>query len=332
VGTTAGIERSWYTKKMLEIELEARLEEMETLGGRFPVGWKRENRLEIPLEYRNSRARLPEYLDYTPVYEEFREAQHEVIDTRFTLSKVSGQVTTEVQEETQKINEELALLDQILATKPTYDAFVAEFQEMVRQIMGELATPAGRVEEDTGIQEIVMGHGIQLSSAEMEARISNQLVSLPMSRFEKFSMVKIAENIPENPGKKCVSCGLSNNPGVLFCVQCQTKIIGANEYVIKTSKPPDVNTQLLEQRMKRIQARNMQDGILRNRANVEAEITQRQLGCSGGSTPAQKQPQQPTPQQPRHTRNVPVQNNCPTCGKSNSTESQFCNQCGTKLR
>jgi FKBP-type peptidyl-prolyl cis-trans isomerase (trigger factor) len=154
---------------------------------------------------------------------------------RQTFKTVTTEVATYVAQETQKIEEELRLLTRVETTKPDYDAFVAEFEEQLRQMMRELATPAGRVEEDSGIQEIVMGHGIQLSSAEMEARISNQLVSLPMSRFEKFAMVKIAENIPQNPGKKCVSCGLFNNPGVLVCVQCQTKIIGAMNILSKPS-------------------------------------------------------------------------------------------------
>jgi hypothetical protein len=156
-------------------------------------------------------------------------------DARRKLQTLTTEVATEVAQETQKIQEELRLLTQVETTKPDYDAFVAEFEEQIRQIMGELASPAGRIEEDSGIQEVVMGHGIQLSSAEMEARISNQLVSLPMSRFEKFAMVKIAENIPQNPGKKCVSCGLFNNPGVLVCVQCQTKIIGAMNILSKPS-------------------------------------------------------------------------------------------------
>jgi len=171
--------------------------------------------------------------------------------------------------------------------------------------------------------------GVQLTSAEVEARISTLLVNLPMSRFEKFARVKIAENIPQNPGKKCVSCGVLNNSGLLVCGQCGTKIIGANEYTIKTIKPPDINAQQLEHRIKRIQANNIRDKYLRERDKVEAEVIERQIGCSSGSSPAQ--PQKPQPQQPRHARQVPVKGNCPNCGAANAPGSKFCNQCGTKL-
>jgi hypothetical protein len=80
----------------------------------------------------------------------------------------------------------------------------------------------------------------------------------------------------------------------------------------------------------RILANNIRGGYVRERATVEAEITKRQTGCSSGAAPVQ-QPQQPSPQQPRHARQVPVQANCPNCGKSNLPGSTFCNQCGMKL-
>jgi hypothetical protein len=51
----------------------------------------------------------------------------------------------------------------------------------------------------------------------------------------------------------------------------------------------------------RILANNIRGGYVRERATVEAEITKRQTGCSSGAAPVQ-QPQQPSPQQPRHAR------------------------------
>ena len=91
------------------------------------------------------------------------------------------------------------------------------------------------------------------------------------------------------------------------------------EHTLKTFEPEKgLYGKPLQERIARIQARNIQEGILRKRADVEAEITQRQT----------QQPQQQT----RHARNVPVQSTCPNCGKANPTESQFCNQCGAKLK
>lgn len=192
-------------------------------------------------------------------------------------------------------------------------------------VMRELASAP--VEEDSGQQEIVMGHGIQLSTAEMEARISTLLTNLP----DYTARVKIRPNAPQNPGKKCVSCGLLNNPGVLVCTQCGTKIIGVNEYTITTLAPGQgIGKTAFDQRIAAIQARNRDSrygGYCRPRQDVEAEIAQRQTQCSG-SAPAQPQvPQQP----PRHARQVPIQVNCPNCGASNQSGSKFCNQCGNTL-
>jgi hypothetical protein len=185
------------------------------------------------------------------------------------------------------------------------------------------------IEEDSGRQEIVMGHGIQLSSAEMAARIANQLSGLP----NYTARVKIGTNVPQNPTKKCLSCGHQGNSGAKFCHACGKQLPAPNEYIIETLPPgQSIGKTALQQRLAAIQTRNRDPrygGYCRPRKDVEAEITKRQQQFSG--SPA-LQPQQPPPQQPkRYGRQVPLQGNCPNCGKSNPPGSKFCNQCGGKL-
>jgi hypothetical protein len=202
--------------------------------------------------------------------------------------------------------------------KEKFDAFITGLYSVMKILAVE------PIEADSGRQEIVMRPGTVRPFADVKNDIANQLSGL--TNFT--ARVKLGTNAPQNPGKTCLSCGLLNNPGVLDCVQCQTKIIGANEYTITTIKPAGyIGTQQLDQRIKRIQARNIQQGYLRDRTQVETEIIKRQTSCSG-SPPAQ--PQLP-PQQPRHARQVPLQGNCQNCGASNSPGSKFCNQCGAKL-
>ncbi len=129
--------------------------------------------------------------------------------------------------------------------------------------------------------------------------------------------VKIATNAPQNPGKKCLSCGYQSNSGNKYCKRCGKQLPAPNEYIIKTLPPGQGIGKVLQQRIAAIQAKNRQDGYTRAKQVVEAEIIKRQAGCSG-LPPAQAQPQPPSPQQPkRYGRQVPIQ--------------EFCNQCGTKL-
>jgi hypothetical protein len=97
--------------------------------------------------------------------------------------------------------------------------------------------------------------------------IANQLSGLPSFT----ARVKIGTNAPQNPGKTCLSCGLLNSPGVVVCVQCGTKLPAPNEYTITTIKPTGhIGTQQFDQRMKWIQAKNLQqDGYVRERTKVD---------------------------------------------------------------
>ena len=127
---------------------------------------------------------------------------------------------------------------------------------------------------------------------------------------------------------------IANSLVVLPNFTARVKIASTNgtlEHTIKTLQPEKgIYGKLLQERIARIQVSNMQDGILRNRTDVEAEILQRQTRCSGGSASAHLQPQQPSTQ--THTRQVAVQGNCPNCGFSNNRPgANFCMQCGTKL-
>jgi len=222
---------------------------------------------------------------------------------------------------------------------------VARLQDFIlgiTELTYELSKPENQIKENSGLQQPhkrtqinyhthprkVIMHP-QRTYQDVQNELATQLVSLP-----NFSArVKIGVNATQNPGKKCLSCKLLNRYGANYCQGCGKQLPAPHEYILTTLKPATgMNTQQLEQRIKRIQGRNLQQqGYLRDRKTVEAEITQRQTGCSSGSAPAQPQPQHPSPQIPRHARQVPVQGNCPKCGKSNPTGSKFCNQCGTKL-
>ncbi len=157
--------------------------------------------------------------------------------------------------------------------------------------------------------------------------IANQLSGL--SNFT--ARVKLSEIVSHNPGKKCLSCKLLNNPGAKFCSKCGTKLPAPNEYTITTLKPlGGLGKAALQQRLATIQGNNRQIGYIQDRSKVEAEITKRQTDCSGGSAPAQ--PQQPQQQQQaKHARQVPVPGHCPTCNATNPRGSKFCNNCGTRL-
>ncbi len=174
----------------------------------------------------------------------------------------------------------------------------------------------------------------QLSSAEMKARITTELVHL--ERFTAW--VKIGELLPDNPGKKCLKCGRLNTAGTRYCTHCKTRLPAPNEYVITTIDPKEfddleknperkpLSGRALQGRVSTIQKNNRDKKYVRERKEVEAEITQRQIGFSGGSSPAQQK------QLPRRVaRTVPVQENCSNCGAANQPGSKFCNQCGEKL-
>jgi hypothetical protein len=167
----------------------------------------------------------------------------------------------------------------------------------------------------------------QRTYQDVQKDIANQL-----SGFPNFTArVKISETAPQNPGKKCLSCKLLNNLGAKYCASCGKQLPAPNEYTLTTLKPlGGIGKAALLQRLTSIQGNNIQKGYVRDRTSIEAEIINRQTGCSSGSAPAQ--PQQPSPQQPRHARQVPVQEKCKNCGASNSPGAKFCNQCGTKLK
>ena len=224
-------------------------------------------------------------------------------------------------------------IDRIMASpkgaiqpKQVVVSFLSDLLTMLRVLaIDEFAIrdKSGLEQPHKRIQHIVHA---QQSRADKKMEIAGQLVHL-----QKFTAwVKIAENIPLNPGKKCLKCGLLNKYGTQICTQCNTQLPAPNEYIITTLQPPK-GIQQLDQRIKRIQSNNLRDGYVKKRADVEKEITQRQTGCSGGSAPVPPQPQQPSSQQQQagHARQVPT---CPTCGKSNPTGSKFCNQCGRKLK
>ena len=212
------------------------------------------------------------------------------------LEKLKGEIGQEVKKEETSIQEELSLISQLQALKGDYEKFASEIKHQLRAVLHELAVLP--IEEESGSWE--EQPLVPRTYADVQNEIANSLVGLP----NYTARVKIA----------------TTN--------------GTVEHSIKTFEPEKgLYGKTLQERIVARQARNLQQGYLRDRTIVEAEIIQRQTACSGGSSPAQPQrpPQQPSPQLPRHARQVTVQGNCPNCGKTNSPGSQFCNQCGTKL-
>lgn len=197
--------------------------------------------------------------------------------------------------------------------------FLSDLLAMVRILAVE------PIEEDSGRQETVYRPGPVRPFQDIKNDIANQLSGLPSFA----ARVKISGNAPQNPGHTCLSCGYQSRPSAMYCGICGIKLSSPNEYTITTLKPAGgIGTQQLRQRIARIQARNLQDGYVRERVTVEAEILQRQQSFQ----PVPALPHVPQPQRVQHhVRQVPVQGNCPTCGKSNPPGSKFCNQCGAKL-
>lgn len=126
-------------------------------------------------------------------------------------------------EKTQKILREIQQLKQFLID--------------LREVMYILAVEP--IEEDSGRQEIVMGHGIQLSSAEMAARIANQLT----------------------------------NPAIPYTARAK---IGTQEYTIQALpfRQPD-DPDVVKARRERIIA-NTRKNYCKKRDEVEQEIAARQ--------------------------------------------------------
>lgn len=209
----------------------------------------------------------------------------------------------------------------LLPGKTTLLAFIRELKAVSQALAKEpIKVDSGLRQPRKRIQHIVHA---QQSHADKEKEIANQLLHL-----QKFTAwLKIAENMPQNPGKKCLNCGLRNSFKATYCPACGKKRPAPNEYII-TTLPPSKGIHQLDHRIKRIQARNVQEGYIREKDKVEAEILQRQTDCSGAA-PAQPQS---TPQQPRHARQVLVQGKCPDCGFSrNPPGAKFCSNCGRTL-
>src|SRR5207244_6950254 len=105
------------------------------------------------------------------------------------------------------------------------------FLVVLRDVMRILAEFP--IEEGSGRQEIVMKPGVVRPYADVKNDIANQLSGLPSFT----ARVKIGTNAPQNPGKKCLSCGQQSNSGAKYCQGCGTKITAANEYIITTLAP-----------------------------------------------------------------------------------------------
>ena len=172
----------------------------------------------------------------------------------------------------QEIDRIIASPKGVIHAKQLLVSFLSDLLAMVRVLAVE------PIEEDSGRQEIVYRPGTVRPYQDIKNDIANQLSGLPSFT----TRIKIGGNATQNPGKKCLSCGRQNNSGAKFCSGCGTQLPAPNEYTIATLKPAaGISVQQLQQRIARIQARNLQVGYVRERVKVEAEILQRQTSCSG---------------------------------------------------
>jgi hypothetical protein len=96
------------------------------------------------------------------------------------------------------------------------------------------------------------------------------------------------------------------------------------EYTVRTVEPERNNVvwgEALQQRMARIRAQNLRDGVVRPREEVEDEMRRRQDASLA--------------EQPSLLSNAALQVSkgvhCEACGADNSESAKFCNQCGSKF-
>jgi hypothetical protein len=218
------------------------------------------------------------------------------------------------------LNEWAVMIDWSIADEMVegeVDKAIASEKAFVEQFLIDLASVLTTLARDpigsrSGLkQPDIRKHPVvtQYSTAEMKGRVANEFSSLPLFT----AWVKLSEPCPQNPGKKCLSCNLLNPYGVLTCRECGTLLPAQNEYIIRTIKPKEgLYGRALQDRLARIQKGNIQDGYLRRRENVEAEMRQRQARCSQMpqqlTQPATKPPEE---EPPAISRRIPRSSHLP---------------------
>ena len=202
------------------------------------------------------------------------------------------------------------------------------------------ALPKTPILGDSGEEETIYRPGPKKSHTERENEIANMLSGLP----KLTACVKLNAFPPNLQSKVCHCCGKPKLPTANFCNTCGIRL--QPEYTITITpnnqgmKPAD-----LQARIDTITQKNVQDGYLRERSMVEAEILARQQQPPPLAQPQPAQPKPKTPSQspagavqpptiPTPRKRVigtPITKQCPSCNAQNNPTALFCNMCGSQL-
>ena len=199
-----GIEQTWYITSMFEAELSNRLgggnaELLDFLPNQLRDGWGKSHL-------------------------EFGKAQLE-------LQEVTNEIAAEVARETQQIQSELPLLEQIEATKPAYETFVPEFEEQMRQIMRELAVAP--VEEASGLMK-------EIPIARPISDLENEVAKLLTNPQSFTARTKLAT------GEHTIKALPFRIPDAPAAVAGRLERIRANTRNTSCKKRADVDTEIAE--------------------------------------------------------------------------------------
>ncbi len=215
-----GAENSWYTASMLEAEVKRRLQHVKDPGIDY---------LEyITNSMRYTQAPLSDILFKLSV------AERDLNERERRLGADTYNLTQKIKQETERIQHVLKLIEVIEQQHDSYEAFLDELEALFREVMSELA--GAPIEEASGLMVPVP---TELSSAEVEAQISNELKQLK----------KFHARVHTTDGEATIS-----------------------------TLPPaaGISQQELLALIEEIKQRNLHKGYIRLRREVEREIASRQ--------------------------------------------------------
>lgn len=240
-----GIENTWVTPTLLEAEIE------QAITPDHSIQYTRDDLLGGLLSL-ETRVFNPKYNHFgSPLEEKTGQLHYLWKQARERTFMVPEQAAIAAQES--QIEAELAMLERIEAEKKTYDAFVAEFREKMRQIIGELAMLP--VQQESGLwTEEPIG---RMSYADTAGKLANVLSNLP----NFIARVRITNEADE-----------------------------LVEYIIRTLKPEQgLGEEKLKERIARIKRHMIGEKYVRSKAEVDREISKRhELLRQNGQQPLNK--------------------------------------------
>ena len=227
---------------------------------------------------------------------------------------------------------------QFAEDKDKFDALIVTLKRIAQ------ALASNPILADSGEEEVIYKPGQRKSHTERQKEIENQLSSLAPLH----ARAKLADFPIPLKSKVCHICGKALAVKETQCDVCKVPL--QPEYVITVKRYNGIYANL-DQRRQQIIQKNVQDGFLRERTIVEAEIASRQRSTpppanQPTSSPNPKNPPAPAgakaniPQSPSSNQvptprtraiNTPATKQCPSCKAQNTLTALFCNMCGSKL-